>query len=84
MKSLYGVGRVPCDTYLQEMADPIETRYFRTFFTRLFAFVQRSGLLRQFEYFEEGYLAPMDGTGQEGSTASDAGTHHSADECLKE
>ena len=63
MKTLYGVGRVPCDTYLREMPDPIETRYFRTFFTRLFAFVQRSGRLRQFEYFDEGYLAPIDGTG---------------------
>ena len=63
MKTLYGVGRVPCDTYLREMLDPIETRYLRTFFTRLFAFVQRSGRLRQFEYFDEGYLAPIDGTG---------------------
>ena len=63
MKTLYGVGRVPCDTSLREMLDPIETRYLRTFFTRLFAFVQRSGRLRQFEYFDEGYLAPIDGTG---------------------
>ena len=31
LKSLYGVGRVPCDTYLREMLDPIETRYFRKF-----------------------------------------------------
>ena len=31
--------------------------------TRLFAFVQRSGRLKQFTYFEEGYLAPIDGTG---------------------
>ncbi|WBA83551.1 hypothetical protein [Endozoicomonas sp. GU-1] len=31
MKSLYGVGRVVCDTYLREMLDPIETRYLRTF-----------------------------------------------------
>lgn len=63
LKSMYGVGQVPCDTYLREMLDPIETRYFRKFFTQLFAFVQRSGRLRQFEYFEEGYLAPVDGTG---------------------
>ncbi|WP_051786584.1 hypothetical protein [Endozoicomonas numazuensis] len=63
LKSLYRVGQVPCDTYLREMLDPIETRYFRKFFTRLFAFVQRSGRLRQFEYFDEGYLAPIDGTG---------------------
>lgn len=63
LKSLYRVGQVPCDTYLREMLDPIETRYFRKFFTQLFAFVQRSGRLRQFEYFDEGYLVPIDGTG---------------------
>ena len=63
LKSTYFVTRAPCDTYLREMLDPIETRYFRKFFTRIFAFVQRSGRLRQFEYFDEGYLAPIDGTG---------------------
>ncbi len=63
LKSMYNVSNVPSDTYLRELIDPIETRYFRKFFTRLFAFVQRSGQLKQFTYFEEGYLAPIDGTG---------------------
>jgi hypothetical protein len=63
LKSLYNVKRVPSDSRLAELLDPIETRYFRKFFTTLFAYVQRSGRLRQFEYFEEGYLAPIDGTG---------------------
>ncbi|WP_299735785.1 transposase [uncultured Endozoicomonas sp.] len=63
LKSMYGVTQVPSDTYFREMLDPIETRYLRKFFTLLFAFVQRSGRLRHFEYFDEGYLAPIDGTG---------------------
>ena len=63
LKALYGVNRVPSDSRLAELLDPIETRYFRKFFTSLFAYVQRSGRLKQFEYFEEGYLAPIDGTG---------------------
>ncbi len=63
LKSLYNVNRVPSDSRLAELLDPIETRYLRKFFTALFAYVQRSGRLRQFEYFEEGYLAPIDGTG---------------------
>ena len=63
LKSMYNVSRIPSDSYLRDLIDPIETRYFRKFFTRLFAFVQRSGRLKQFTYFEEGYLAPIDGTG---------------------
>ncbi|WP_263078253.1 hypothetical protein [Endozoicomonas sp. Mp262] len=63
LKSMYNVSCVPSDTYLRDLIDPIETRYLRKFFTRLFAFVQRSGRLKQFTYFEEGYLAPIDGTG---------------------
>ncbi len=63
LKSLYGVQKVPSDSYLRDLLDPIETRYFRKFFTKLFAYVQRSGRLKQFQYFDEGYLAPIDGTG---------------------
>lgn len=78
LKSTYFVTRAPCDTYLREMLDPIETRHFRKFFTRIFAFVQRSGRLRQFEYFDEGYLAPIDGTGHFSS-----GKIHCPDCCVK-
>ena len=103
LKSLYGVEKVPSDTHIRALIDPIETRYFRKFFvtahillarfispllqpsktvaknsedgvlpikyeqlqffTKLFSYVQRSGRLQQFEYFDEGYLAPIDGTG---------------------
>jgi hypothetical protein len=63
LKSLYSISRVPSDTHLRDMLDPIETRYFRKFFTTLFAYIQRSGRLKQFEYLDEGYIAPIDGTG---------------------
>ncbi|WBA82187.1 hypothetical protein [Endozoicomonas sp. GU-1] len=42
LKSLYGVEQVPSDSRLRELLDPIEARYFRKFFTILFAYVQRS------------------------------------------
>ncbi len=71
LKALYAVEKVPSDSRLRELLDPIETRYLRKFFTTLFAYVQRSGRLKQFEYFEEGYLAPIDGT------------HNSTGRCLK-
>ena len=43
LKSLYGVDNVPSDTHIRTLLDPIETRYLRKFFTKLFAYVQRSG-----------------------------------------
>ena len=60
---MYGIQRIPSDTHLREMLDPIETDYFRPFFTSLFSYVQSSKRLKKFKYFEEGYLAPVDGTG---------------------
>ena len=78
LKSLYNVENVPSDTHLRTLLDPIETRYLRKFFTRLFAYVQRSGRLKQFEYFDEGYIAPIDGTGHYAS-----GTIECAECCVK-
>ena len=47
LKALYGVEQVPSDSHLRDMLDPIETRYFRKFFTSLFSYVQRSERLKQ-------------------------------------
>jgi hypothetical protein len=63
LHQMYGVQRIPSDTHLREMLDPIETEYFRPFFTSLFSYVQNSKRLKQFRYFDEGYLVPVDGTG---------------------
>ena len=78
LKALYGVNRVPSDSRLAELLDPIDTQYFRKFFTQLFAYAQRSGRLKQFEYFKEGYLAPIDGTGHFSS-----GKIHCPECCVK-
>ncbi len=63
LNTLYRVGKVPSDTHIRCMLDPVPTRELSRLFTALFHFVQRSGRLKQFRYFKEGYLAPMDGTG---------------------
>ena len=34
---MYGIQRIPSNTHLREMLDPIETDYFRPFFTSLFS-----------------------------------------------
>ena len=63
LKTLYNVNQAPSDTHMRTMIDPVPTRELAPLYTALFHFVQRSGRLKQLEYFEEGYLTPMDGTG---------------------
>ena len=42
LKALYAVEKVPSDSRLRELLDPVETRYLRKSFTSLFAYVQRN------------------------------------------
>ena len=78
LKSLYHVSKVPSDTHMRVMLDPVPTRALAPCFKTLFTFVQRSGRLKQFHYFEEGYLTPCDGTGHFSS-----GKNHCNECCVK-
>ena len=78
LRTLYHVKRIPSDSYMRDLIDPIETIHFRKLFTLLFAKVQRSKWLKHFQYLEEGYLAPIDGTGHFTS-----GTIHCPECCCK-
>lgn len=78
LKSLYHVNKVPSDTHMRVMLDPVPTRKLAPCFKALFTYVQRSGRLKQFHYFEEGYLAPCDGTGHFSS-----GKNHCSECCVK-
>ncbi|WP_422443734.1 hypothetical protein [Endozoicomonas sp. ALB091] len=61
-KSLYHVEHIPCDTYLRSTIDLVQTKHIRPLFLACLAYCQRRGKLKQFQYFKEGYLAPIDGT----------------------
>ena len=63
LNTLYNVRQAPSDTHMRTMLDPVPTRGLAPLFTALFHYVQRTGRLREFEYFEEGYLILIDGTG---------------------
>ncbi len=78
LQSLYHIKQVPCDTYMRELIDPVDTSHFRKMYTILFAKVQRSNWLKRFQYLDEGYLAPIDGTGHYAS-----GTIHCPECCCK-
>jgi hypothetical protein len=62
--NLYGIGNVPCDTYLRERLDdqnflPI----IRAAFASLFFILQRSKALEQWRFFEDKYLISLDASG---------------------
>lgn len=69
LSTLYHVqdGRVPCDTYMREVVDLINTQELRKPFTTLFSMIQRNKYLKAFEFkcgdLKNTYLMPVDGTG---------------------
>ena len=48
LKSLYHVHKIPSDTHMRVMLDPVLTRDLAPCFKALFTYVQRSGRLKQF------------------------------------
>lgn len=68
LEHLYRVqGKVPCDTYMRTVIDPVAPNHLRTPFKKLFAQLQRGGLLKGFQFECDGlkdhYLLAIDGTG---------------------
>jgi hypothetical protein len=63
LRHLYGIGEIPSDTYFRERLDEVEPQLLRKPFNQVLACVQRQGLLKRFEYYEQHYLISLDGTG---------------------
>lgn len=63
LKTLYGVEQAPCDTYLRERLDEVPLKPIQGIFASLFALLQRSKVLEQWQYIDGKYLVNLDGTG---------------------
>ena len=69
LKSLYRVeGKIPCDTYMRTILDPVTPAFLREPFSKLLAQVQRGGALKPYRIKFRGlpddrYLLALDGTG---------------------
>lgn len=63
LKSLYGIGRVPCDTYLRERLDELPAQELKGAFTSLIREAQRGKVFEKFTYYNGYYLLSVDGTG---------------------
>jgi hypothetical protein len=63
LQELFGIHRVPCDTTMREVLDPISPSVLRPAYTAIFALLQRGKVLEYFLFLEKYYIISIDGTG---------------------
>ena len=63
LQRVYGIERVPCDTAMREILDPVEPEFLRPLFTHVFRALQRGKVLEEMVFVEGYYLLALDGTG---------------------
>ncbi|HZC03066.1 MAG TPA: hypothetical protein VE844_17420, partial [Gammaproteobacteria bacterium] len=63
LQRVYGIGRVPCDTSMREILDPVEPEHLRPAFKVGFRHLQRGKALEQRVFVQGPYLLALDGTG---------------------
>jgi Transposase DDE domain len=63
LRRVYGIERVPCDTAMREILDPVEPESLRPLFKHVFRALQRGKALEEFVFVEGHYLLALDGTG---------------------
>jgi Transposase DDE domain len=80
LQQVFGIARVPCDTAMREILDPVEPETLRPFFKDVFGALQRGKALEEMVFVEGHYLLALDGTGYFSSTQihceSCLETHH--------
>ena len=63
LEALYQIKRVPSDTQMRVILDPLAAEELRPAFGDVFRAVQRGKVLESYCYLDEGYLLALDGTG---------------------
>src|SRR6266481_37948 len=63
LHTIYGIQRVPCDTYMREILDPVSPTWLRPVFTSVFRQLQRGKALEAMTFLDDHYLLALDGTG---------------------
>ena len=62
LKTLFGIGRVPCDTSLRERLDEVDPQVLRPAFKAVFSEIQRGKGLERMPTVDGRYLVSVDGT----------------------
>ncbi len=63
LKTIYGIERAPCDSYMREVLDPLSPESLRPSFKGVFGQLQRGKALEAMVFFKGCYLLALDGTG---------------------
>ena len=63
LQTLYGMERVPCDTAMRELLDPVDPDSLRPAFKQVFRGLQRGKALEEMIFVQGHYLLALDGTG---------------------
>jgi hypothetical protein len=61
-RTLYGIHRVPCDSQMRAVLDPVDPADLRPPFRAIFRRLQRGQALKRFVYRDGHYLVSLDGT----------------------
>src|SRR5256885_8163443 len=56
LHTIYGIARVPCDTHMRKILDPVSPKVFRPVFTSVFRQLQRGKALEPLVFLEGYYL----------------------------
>src|SRR6266436_3410815 len=62
LHTIYGIQRVPCDTYMREILDPVSPQWLRPVFTSVFRPLQRGKALEAMVCLDGHSLLALDGT----------------------
>src|SRR2546425_6417368 len=68
LATIYGIERVPCDTHMREILDPVSPEWLRPVCKSVFRQLQRGKALEPMAFLEGHYLLALDGTGYFSST----------------
>jgi hypothetical protein len=62
LHTIYGIERVPCDTHMREILDPVSPKVLRPVFKSVFRQLQRGKALEPLAFLDGHYLLALDGT----------------------
>jgi hypothetical protein len=62
LHTIYGIARVPCDTHMREILDPVSPKWLRPVFRSVFRQLQRGKALEAMTFLDGHYLLALDGT----------------------
>jgi hypothetical protein len=61
-RAIYGINRVPSDSQMRDILDPLDPADLRPGFREVFRRLQRGKVLERFVYLDDHYLLTLDGT----------------------